>query len=101
MHNNRAFPFGFSYAAQDAEKLLIELERVSLRGQRLFVGPGDLRLNNYCDTYIYHLEPQLVPATYFLEMNPGSANAPGSRLASDIATADWIVLNRRYDFINE
>jgi len=100
-HHERAFPFGFSYAAQDAEKLLTELERVSSSGQRLFVGPGDLRLTNYCDTYIYYLEPQLVPATYFLEMNPGSANAPGSRLATDIATADWIVLNRRYDFINE
>lgn len=101
VHNGRPFPFGFPYAAQDAEKLLSELERVSLPGQRLFVGPGDLRLTNYCDTYIYYLEPQLVPATYFLEMNPGSANAPGSRLAADITTADWIVLNRRWDFINE
>ena len=99
--NGRPFFFGFSYAANDAEQLLTELERVSSPGQRLFVGPGDLRLTNYCDTYIYYLEPQLIPATYFLEMNPGSANAPRSRLAADIATADWIVLNRRWDFINE
>lgn len=101
IHNGRPFAFGFSYAAEDAVKLLTELERVSLPGQRLFVGPGDLRLTNYCDTYIYYLEPQLTPATYFLEMNPGSANAAGSRLAADIATADWIILNRRYDFLNE
>src|SRR5438445_336151 len=89
------------YAAEDADKLLTELERASIPGQRLFVGPGDLRLTNYCDTYIYYLEPQLRPATYFLEMNPGSANAPHSRLASDIAGADWVILNRRWDFLNE
>jgi hypothetical protein len=100
-HNGRSFPFGFSYAAEDADKVLNELQRVSLPGQRLFVGPGDLRRAAYCDTYIYHMLPQLRPATYFLEMNPGSVNAPHSRLADDMATADWLVLNRRWDFINE
>ena len=100
-HNGRPFPFGFPYAADDADKLLTELERVSLPGQRLFVGPGDLRLTNYCDTYIYYMEPQLAPATYFLEMNPGSANAPNSRLPRDVANADWVILNRRWDFLNE
>ena len=101
VHNGRPFAFGFPYAAEEADKLLTELERVSVPGQRLFVGPGDLRLTNYCDTYIYYLEPQLQPATYFLEMNPGSANAPHSRLASDVISADWVVLNRRYDYLNE
>ena len=101
VHHGRPFAFGFPYAAEEADKLLTELERVSVPGQRLFVGPGDLRLTNYCDTYIYYLEPQLRPATYFLEMNPGSANAPHSRLASDIAGADWVILNRRWDFLNE
>ena len=101
VHHGRPFAFGFPYAAEDADKLLTELERVSVPGQRLFVGPGDLRLTNYCDTYIYYLEPQLRPATYFLEMNPGSANAPHSRLAPDVASADWVILNRRWDFLNE
>ncbi len=101
VHQGRPFAFGFPYAAEEADKLLTELERASVPGQRLFVGPGDLRLTNYCDTYIYYLEPQLRPATYFLEMNPGSANAPHSRLASDIAGADWVILNRRWDFLNE
>jgi hypothetical protein len=45
--------------------------------------------------------PQLRPATYYLEMNPGSTNAPGSRLASDVETADWLVLDRSWDYINE
>jgi len=47
------------------------------------------------------MEPQLAPATYFLEMNPGSANAPNSRLPRDVANADWVILNRRWDFLNE
>jgi hypothetical protein len=100
-HNGRSFPFGFRYAADDTDNVLTELERVSLPGQRLFVGPGDLRLTNYCDTYIYYMEPQLRPSTYFLEMNPGSANAPRSRLARDVESADWLVLNRRWDILNE
>ena len=44
---------------------------------------------------------QLRPATYYLEMNPGSTNAPGSRLADDVEKADWLVLDRSWDNINE
>jgi len=100
-HNGRSFPLGFISDAVAAEKSLTELERVSSPGQRLFVGPRDLRRTTYCDTYVYHLLPQLQPATYFLQMNPGSNNGPDSRLARDIASADWLLLNRRWDFINE
>jgi hypothetical protein len=100
-HNGRAFPFGFAYTAHDAADMLTELERVTLPGQRLFVGPGNLSRASYCDTYIYHMEPQLRPATYFLAMNPGTSNAPHSRLSRDVESADWLVLNRRYDFLNE
>ncbi|MEY2546576.1 MAG: hypothetical protein QOG48_1693 [Verrucomicrobiota bacterium] len=99
--HGRAFPYGAANLAEAANKILAELERSSVPGQLFLVGPGDLRLTNYCDTYMYYLEPQLKPATYFLEMNPGSANAPGSRLARDIARADWVLLNRRWDFLIE
>jgi hypothetical protein len=77
--------------------LLDRIERMAASGDRLFVGPADLRRTNYNDTFLYHMLPQLRPATYFLEMNPGSANRPNSRLASDIRTADWLILNRAYD----
>jgi hypothetical protein len=70
-------------------------------GQRLFVGPSDLRFTNYNETYLYWLLPKLTPATYYLEMNPGVANRPGSRLAADIATAQWLILSRRYAMWNE
>ena len=42
--------------------------------------------------FIYWLFPELEPATYYIEMDPGLANAPGSSLASDVASADWVVL---------
>jgi hypothetical protein len=42
---------------------------------------------------LYHLLPWMAPATYFLEMNPLSANRPDSRLAKDVGSADWLVLN--------
>lgn len=96
-HRGRSFPFDTEAAAGDAKRLFDKLETVSKPGDRLFVGPGDLRRTNYCDTFIYHLFPKLHPATYFLEMNPLSANRPGSRLANDLASADWVVLNRALD----
>jgi hypothetical protein len=99
--NGRSFPLATAQAARAAELMLSELQRVSATGQLLFVGPGDLRRTVYGDTWIYYMLPQLRPATYFLEMNPGSANAPGSRLARDVASADWLVLNRAWDLIVE
>jgi hypothetical protein len=75
--------------------------RLSQPDQKLFVGPSDLRRTNYNNTFIYHLLPQLSPATYFLEMNPLSANRPASRLAADIQTADWLLLDRALDNWNE
>ena len=81
--------------------MLEKLDRLSKPGERLFVGPADLRRTNYNDTYLYHLMPKLVPATYFLEMNPRSANRSGSRLGADVRSADWLVLNREWDFWDE
>ena len=36
--------------------------------------------------------PELDPATYFIEMDPGLANDAGSSLADDVASADWVIL---------
>ncbi|MGA0878593.1 MAG: hypothetical protein ACO3SP_05685, partial [Ilumatobacteraceae bacterium] len=70
------------------------LDELSRPGQRLFVGPVDLRQTAYSDVFFYHLFPDLVPATYYIEMDPGLANAVGSRLADDVASADWLILTR-------
>jgi hypothetical protein len=96
----RSFP-GPPGKVESVRLMLDTLDRLSEPGERLFVGPGDLRRTNYCDTFIYHLMPKLQPATYFLEMNPRSANRPGSRLASDVMSADWLVLNHDWDHASE
>lgn len=94
---DRKFPARSPQVAQAADRILEKLDLISQPGERLFVGPADLRRTNYCDTFIYHLAPKLRPATYFLEMNPFSANRPGSRLSADVRSADWLVLSREWD----
>jgi hypothetical protein len=96
-HAGRRFPIGSQQLARFTQELIDELARVSQPGDRLFVGPSDLRRTNNNDTFLYHLFPHLIPATYFLEMNPQSANRPGSRLAADVSTADWLVLDHRWN----
>jgi hypothetical protein len=81
-------------ATRDAVELLDGLVRP---GERLFVGPQDLRRTWYSDVYFYYLFPELEPATYFIEMDPGLANAEGSRLADDLRSADWVILTRFWD----
>ena len=83
----------------DAERAVDEVERLTRDRPRagLFVGPQDLRRTNYSDAYLYHLLPRLRPASYFLEMNPGTTNAAGSRLARDLRRAYVLVLSDNYD----
>jgi len=100
-NGDRSFPIYSPRLAADVNDVVSRLNQAAATGQRLFVGPYDLRRTNYNDTFFYHLLPQLLPATYFLEMNPWSANRPNSRLASDIASADWLVLSRLWDGWNE
>ena len=94
---SRRFPFGSHESAQAAQDLLNRINALAHPGERLFVGPADLRRTNYNDTFLYYMLPHLRPASYFLEMNPNSANRPNSRLTADIRTADWLILNRLYD----
>jgi hypothetical protein len=96
-----SFPIRSPRLAMNVTDIVHRLNCQATSGERLFVGPADLRRTNYNDTFFYHLLPQLRPATYFLEMNPLSANRPDSRLASDVASADWLVLSRLWDDWNE
>ena len=101
INEGRSFPFDSFKGAATAALVLKKLNMLAAPGDRLFVGPADLRRTNYNDTFLYHMTPKLTPATYFLEMNPASANRPGSRLASDVESADWLILNRAWDAMNE
>ena len=95
--NNRSYPLESPRRAQEFTLALNRLVEYSKPGERLFVGPADLRRTNYNDTFVYYLVPQLVPATYFLEMNPFSANRHRSRLPRDVSSADWLLLDHSYD----
>ena len=100
-HDGRSFPLPSKLDAPDMQLFLADVDRIARPGQRLFVGPRDLRRTNYNDTYLYFLLPKLEPATYFLEMNPGSANRVHSRLAADIRSADLLILTDAYDQSSE
>jgi len=70
-----------------------DLDALIRPGDRLFVGPVDLRQTAYSDVFFYHLFPEAIPATYYIEMDPGLANED-TRLAEDVASADWLILTR-------
>ncbi|MBV8988032.1 MAG: hypothetical protein JO372_05660 [Solirubrobacterales bacterium] len=98
-HRGRLWPAASPAQAALINETLTEVERLTKPGERLFVGPANLRRTIYNDIYFYHLLPQLRPASYYLDMNPGTANRPGSSLASDIASANVLVLTTEYDSI--
>ena len=89
----RSFPLSSPVDAQSVTRICAVLTQHARNGERLFVGPRDLRQTNYNDVYFYYLLPQLAPSTYFIEMNPFSANRADSRLGSDIGQADWLILD--------
>jgi hypothetical protein len=96
-NEGRSVPIAGARNASDLTALLYTIDTRAHAGQRVFVGPLDLRTANYNDTFIYFLLPQLIPGSYYLEMNPGVANAANSQLASDLRTDSYLILTDRYD----
>jgi hypothetical protein len=92
-HAGRVFYYGKPDRAAAANLVIAAAARISKPGQRLFVGPVDLRKTPYSDAYLYYMLPELVPATYYIEMDPGVANANGSRLPTDLESADVVILS--------
>ncbi len=92
--NGRQFHLGDYRPWMASVEVVRDLDSWAEPGDRLLVGPVDLRQTAYSDAFFYFLFPDLVPATYFIEMDPGLANREGSRLADDVASADWLILTR-------
>jgi hypothetical protein len=92
-YKGRIFYYGRPEAAKAANELLPVADRISKPGERLFVGPTDLRKTPYSDAYLYYMLPKLDPATYYIEMDPGVANDKGSRLADDLRSSDIVILS--------
>ena len=91
---DRYFYLGDERPYLAAREVIAELDGLARPGERLLVGPVDLRHTAYSDAFFYHLFPELVPATYFIEMDPGIANAADSPLADEVRSADWLILTR-------
>ena len=89
---SRSFPLSTEQEADEAAQTLAAIDRIAEPGDRIVVGPDDLSVTFYDDTYLYHLLPDLEPGTYYLTMTPGTANREGSRLADDVAEADIVVM---------
>jgi hypothetical protein len=91
--NGRVFYYGRVDVKDAATRLLADIPKVAKPGSRLFVGTTDLRYTPYSDAWFYYLLPEYPPATYYIEMDPGVANAKDSRLARDLRSADIAILS--------
>jgi hypothetical protein len=90
--DDRKFWFGNPEVANALIEMISDLEALSEPGDTLVVGTADLSRTVYSDVSIYYLFPDLNPGTYFIEMDPGLADAENSGLAEDVAQADFLVL---------
>lgn len=95
--DGRRFYYGREDVADATKPLLQDAARISEPGDRLFVGPTDMRKTPYSDAHLYYLLPELTPATYYIEMDPGVANREGSGLDDDLASADIAILSSVWD----
>jgi hypothetical protein len=100
-HHGRRFPYKRHDAVAAVNEMLPVVDAVTKPGDRLIVGPGDLRKTPYSEAFLYHLLPDLVPGTRFIEMDPGVANAGDSGLAEEVAQADVVILSTIRDDWNE
>jgi hypothetical protein len=99
--DGRVFYYGKEDRAIAAQQVIDETARITKPGDRLFVGPVNLRKTPYSDAYLYYMLPELTPATYYIEMDPGVANKQGSGMAEDLASADVAILSSIWDNWNE
>ena len=90
--DDRHFYLSCADQCRSAQAAVDQLDGLSSPGERLLVGPADLSRTIYNDVVFYYLFPDLVPATYYIEMDPGLADQPGSGLAAEVASADWLIL---------
>ena len=92
--NGVRFYYGDLGMANAANAMIPTLDELVKPGDRLFVGPADLRKTVTSEAWIYALYPEARPGTYYIEMDPGIANADDSRLADDLRSSDVAVLSR-------
>ena len=100
-NGDRHFYLGSIPTGEATQRMVSDIDAEMRPGERLLVGSADLRKTPYSDAYLYHLLPDLVPATRYIEMDPGMANRADSGLAEEVAGSDWLVLSHIWDAWNE
>ena len=100
-NQGRRFYYGNAEAANELAELLPVANEIARPGDRLVVGTGDLRKTPLSEAFLYYLLPQTRPGTYYIEMDPGVANADDSQLADDLEHADLVILSRVWDDFEE
>jgi hypothetical protein len=90
---DRIFHYGRLDAVAAVNDLLPDVARITQPGDSLFVGTGDLRKTPYSEAFLYYLLPELDPATRYIEMDPGIANAEDSGMAEELRHADVVILS--------
>jgi Dolichyl-phosphate-mannose-protein mannosyltransferase len=96
-HDGRVFYYGKKDRADAADLVIADAARIAEPGDTLFVGPSNLRKTPYSDAYLYFMLPDLDPATYYIEMDPGVANAEDSGLSDELAASDIVILSSIWD----
>jgi len=100
-NQGRRFYYGNEEAANELAELLPAANEIARPGDRLVVGTGDSRKTPLSEAFLYYLLPQTRPGTYYIEMDPGVANADDSRLADVLEDADIVILSRVWDDFHE
>ena len=98
----RSYRVAAGAEADAVRRVVSAAEDARRRGARtLFVGPRDLRRSNANDAFLYYLLADFEPASYYMELNPQTANREGSGLSGELRRADLLILNRRWDLWHE
>jgi hypothetical protein len=92
-NDGHSFPEESEEVAEGLKQLLPKLDAIAAPGDTVFVGPRDLSRTAYADTFIYHLLPELRPATYYDELNPDVPEG----LADELRQADFLLLTSHYE----
>lgn len=100
-HDGRIFRYARPDAVDAVNRLLPLVDELTEPGDKLFVGPGDLAKTPYSEAFLYYLLPDLEPATRYIEMDPGVANADDSGLTDELRDSDVVILSSIRDDWNE
>jgi hypothetical protein len=94
-HDGRSF-YVDRLSHSEVNDVLRTVDRTANPGDRLLVGPADLRRTPYIDSMFYYLLPHLDPATRFIYMNPAVALHNSKELDDDLRSADVLVLSKQW-----